>query len=141
MSVFITAYRKAYSANDVLIRCIENWKQLDNHKYVGIAKTIVYWFTKSFCLTLNERDVFSNNCCATINVRDSFPIKSRSLHCDLHGFFCAQHFLRLRYLQREDALFIYPISLKKSFLHLIPVCGWQVKLLSAMCFLVFEWAY
>ena len=42
MSVFISAHRKAYSANDVLIRFIENWKQsLDNHKYVGIAKPTV----------------------------------------------------------------------------------------------------
>ena len=42
-SVFISAYREAYSANDVLIRFIENRKQLlDNHKYVGIAKPIVY---------------------------------------------------------------------------------------------------
>ena len=42
-SVFISAYRKAYSANDVLIRFIESWKQsLDNHKYVGIAEPIVY---------------------------------------------------------------------------------------------------
>ena len=42
LSVFISAYRKAYSANDVLIRFIENWKQsLVNHKYVGIVKPIV----------------------------------------------------------------------------------------------------
>ena len=42
-SVFISAYRKAYSANDVLIGFIESWKQsLDNHKYVGIAEPIVY---------------------------------------------------------------------------------------------------
>ena len=39
----MSAYRRAYSANDVLIRFIENWKQsLDNHKYDGIAKPIVY---------------------------------------------------------------------------------------------------
>ena len=31
------------SANDVLIKFIENWKQsLDNHKYIGIAKPKVY---------------------------------------------------------------------------------------------------
>ena len=43
LSVFISSYRKALSANDVFIRLIENWKQsLDNHKYVGIAKPIVY---------------------------------------------------------------------------------------------------
>ena len=42
-SVFISAYRKAYSANDVLTGFIESWKQsLDNHKYVGIAEPIVY---------------------------------------------------------------------------------------------------
>ena len=44
----MSAYRKAYSANDVLTEFIENWKQsLDNHKYVGNAKPIVYSFTKS----------------------------------------------------------------------------------------------
>ena len=43
LSVTISAYRKTYSANDVLIRLIENGKQLlDNHKYVGIAKPIAY---------------------------------------------------------------------------------------------------
>ena len=43
LSVFISGYRKAYSANDVLIRFIENWKQLlDNCKYGGIAKLLVY---------------------------------------------------------------------------------------------------
>ena len=43
LSVFISAYRKAYSTKDVLIRFIENWKQsLDNYKYVGIPKSIVY---------------------------------------------------------------------------------------------------
>ena len=42
LSVFISAHRKAYSTNDVLIRFIENSKQsLDNHKYVGIAKPTV----------------------------------------------------------------------------------------------------
>ena len=43
MSDFISAYRKAYSANDVLIKFIENWKRsLYNHRYVGYAKLIVY---------------------------------------------------------------------------------------------------
>ena len=43
LSVFSSAYRKAYSANDALIRYIENWKQsLDNHKYFGTAKPIIY---------------------------------------------------------------------------------------------------
>ena len=43
MSDFKSAYRNFYSANDVVIRFIENWKQsLDNHKHVGIAKPIVY---------------------------------------------------------------------------------------------------
>ena len=98
LSVFISAYRKAYSANDVLIRFIENWKQsLDNHKYVGIARPIAYLFTKSFCATLNERDFSFYKCCATINVRNFFPIKSHSLQRDLRDFFCAQHFPRLRY--------------------------------------------
>ena len=36
LSIFISAYRKRYSSNHVLIRLIENWKlQLDNKKYVG----------------------------------------------------------------------------------------------------------
>ena len=43
LSVFISAYRKAYSANDDLNRFIANWKQpLDNQKYVGTVKPIVY---------------------------------------------------------------------------------------------------
>ena len=43
LSDFISANRKAYSVNDVLIRFIENWKQsLDNHKQVGFVKPIVY---------------------------------------------------------------------------------------------------
>ena len=43
VSAFIPAFRKACSANDVLIRFIENWKQSQhNHKYVGMAKPIVY---------------------------------------------------------------------------------------------------
>ena len=43
LSVFVSGYRKAYSANDVFIRFIENWQQsLDNHNYVGITKPIVY---------------------------------------------------------------------------------------------------
>ena len=36
LSIFISAYRKKYSSNHVLIRLIENWKlHLDNKKYVG----------------------------------------------------------------------------------------------------------
>ena len=36
LSVFISAYRKTYSSNQVLIRLIENWKQsLDSKKFVG----------------------------------------------------------------------------------------------------------
>ena len=36
LSVFISAYRKKYSTNHVLIRLIENWKKhLDNKKFVG----------------------------------------------------------------------------------------------------------
>ena len=39
----LTENRKGYSANDVLIRLIQNWKQsLDNHKYRVTAKPIVY---------------------------------------------------------------------------------------------------
>ena len=54
LSVFVSAYKNAYSANDVLIRFIEMWEQfLDNHKYVGTAKLIVYQFMNSFCATFN----------------------------------------------------------------------------------------
>ena len=54
LSVFVSAYKNAYSANDVLIRFIEMWEQfLDNHKYVAIAKLIVYQFMNSFCATFN----------------------------------------------------------------------------------------
>ena len=92
LSVFISAYRKAYSANDVLIRFIEKWKQsLVNHKYVGIVKPIV-------CTTLNERDFSFNKCCATINVRNFFPTESRNLQHDLRNFFSARHFQRFIYL-------------------------------------------
>ena len=36
LSIFIAAYRKRYSTNNVLIRLIENWKlHLDNKKFVG----------------------------------------------------------------------------------------------------------
>ena len=36
LSVFISAYRKTYSSNHVLIRLIENWKKsLDSKKFVG----------------------------------------------------------------------------------------------------------
>ena len=57
LSVFVSAYKNAYSANDVLIWFIENWKQfLDNHKYIGIAKPIVYKFMNSFCATFNVWD-------------------------------------------------------------------------------------
>ena len=38
LSIFISAYRKNYYSNHVLIRLIENWKQsLDNRKFVGAA--------------------------------------------------------------------------------------------------------
>ena len=57
LSVFVSAYKNAYSANDVLIRFIEMWEQfLDNHKYVGTAKLIVYQFMNSFCATFNVWD-------------------------------------------------------------------------------------
>ena len=36
LSIFISAYRKQYSSNHVLMRLIENWKlQMDNKKFVG----------------------------------------------------------------------------------------------------------
>ena len=57
LSVFVSAYKNAYSANDVLIRFIEMWEQfLDNHKCVGIAKLIVYQFMNSFGATFNVWD-------------------------------------------------------------------------------------
>ena len=38
LSIFISAYRKNYYSNHVVIRLIENWKQsLDNRKFVGAA--------------------------------------------------------------------------------------------------------
>ena len=38
-SKFISAYRKYYSSNHVLIRLIENWnKSLDQEKFVGAVK-------------------------------------------------------------------------------------------------------
>ena len=59
-----------------LLDLLEIWKQsLENYKYVGIAKPIVYQFTKSFCATLNAREVSFKKCCATNNVRDIFPNK------------------------------------------------------------------
>ena len=76
LSVFISAYRKAYSANDVFIGFIRNLETIIREfKYVGIAKPIVYQFTKSFCATLNAREVSFKNCCATNNVGDIFPNK------------------------------------------------------------------
>ena len=51
LSVFISPYSKAYSANDVLTGFVENWKQLlDNDKYVGVAK-----------LTINLRNLFARH--------------------------------------------------------------------------------
>ena len=42
LSVFISAYRKADSANNVLIKFIGNWKKLlDNDKYIGVAKLTI----------------------------------------------------------------------------------------------------
>ena len=35
LSEFISAYRKTYSTNHVLIRLIENWKSLDQNNFVG----------------------------------------------------------------------------------------------------------
>ena len=43
MSVPVSAYTKTYSTNDVFIGFIDNCKQsLDENKYVGIPKAIVY---------------------------------------------------------------------------------------------------
>ena len=79
LSVFISSYRKGLSASDVFIRFIENWKQsLDNHKYAGIAKPIVYQFTKSFYTTLNEPNFSFNKCCAAINNYDKVAQSSFS---------------------------------------------------------------
>ena len=48
---------------------------LDKHKGVHIPKPIIYYFTKSFWATLNERSFSFRKCCVTINVRDFFPNK------------------------------------------------------------------
>ena len=64
----LSAYRKSYSCNNVLVKCVENWrKSLDNHKHVGcilidlskafdclphgllIAKLNAYGVTKDSC--------------------------------------------------------------------------------------------
>ena len=46
LSNFISAYRKTYSSNHVLLRLIENWKKfLDNKKFVG---TVLIDLSKSF---------------------------------------------------------------------------------------------
>ena len=46
LSNFISAYRKAYSSNHVLLRLIENWKKsLDNKNFVG---TVLMDLSKSF---------------------------------------------------------------------------------------------
>ena len=48
LSIFISAYRKRYSANHVLISLIENWKKsLNNSKIVG---AIFMYLIKSFWL-------------------------------------------------------------------------------------------
>ena len=40
LSKFISAYRKSYNTNHVLIRLIENWKKsLDEKKFVGAVLT------------------------------------------------------------------------------------------------------
>ena len=46
LSSFISAYRKSYSSNHVLLRLIENWKKsLDNKRFVG---TILMDLSKAF---------------------------------------------------------------------------------------------
>ena len=46
LSVFISAYRRTYSSNHVLIRLIENWKQsLDKNKFV---RAVLMDFSKAF---------------------------------------------------------------------------------------------
>ena len=46
LSIFVSAYRKRYSANHVLISLIENWKKsLNNNKIVG---AIFMYLIKSF---------------------------------------------------------------------------------------------
>ena len=37
LSNFVSAYRKHCSTKDVLIRLVENWKNLDNNKILGAA--------------------------------------------------------------------------------------------------------
>ena len=46
LSEFISAYRKTYSTNHVLIRLIENWKKsLDQNKFLG---TVLMDLSKAF---------------------------------------------------------------------------------------------
>ena len=46
LSSFISAYRKTYSSNHVLLRLIENWKKsLDNKNFVG---TVLMDLSKTF---------------------------------------------------------------------------------------------
>ena len=46
LSNFISAYRKTYSSNHVLLRLIENWKKsLDNKNFVG---TVLMDLSKAF---------------------------------------------------------------------------------------------
>ena len=46
LSKFISAYRKSYSSNNVLLRLIENWKKsLDNKNFVD---TVLMDFSKAF---------------------------------------------------------------------------------------------
>ena len=46
LSKFISAYRKSYSSNHVLLRLIENWKKsLDNKNFVG---TVLMDLSKAF---------------------------------------------------------------------------------------------
>ena len=52
LSKFISAYRKSYSSNHVLLRLIENWKKsLDNKNFVG---TVLMDLSKAFDCVLHD---------------------------------------------------------------------------------------
>ena len=52
LSEFISAYRKTYSTNHVLIRLIENWKKsLDQNKFVGAVLINLYKALTAFLMT------------------------------------------------------------------------------------------
>ena len=103
-SVFISTYAKA-SANDVLIRFIENWKQsLDNHKYVCTDGLLIYkiFLRDIECARFFFQEVLRDNKCAQhfsnkvvqqsaqlaqLFLSATFSAFQVELHCILHTNF------------------------------------------------------